>query len=111
MRFADCVLDPEARELRRGGRDVPLSPRAFRLLTLLLERRPRPVSQRELRDALWQAHAGQALEERVGGHGAGVPVAALVLVERVADTAVVAVAADADDLQAISREEPLKLSS
>jgi DNA-binding winged helix-turn-helix (wHTH) protein len=53
------VLDPEARELRRRERPVPLSPRAFRLLALLLERRPRPVSQQELRDALWpQTHVG-----------------------------------------------------
>jgi DNA-binding winged helix-turn-helix (wHTH) protein len=53
LRFAECVLDPEARELRRGARQVSLSPRALQLLTLLLERRPRPVSQGELRDALW----------------------------------------------------------
>ncbi len=53
LRFADCVLDPEARELRRGARPVPVSPRALQLLTLLLEHRPRPLSQRELRDALW----------------------------------------------------------
>jgi DNA-binding winged helix-turn-helix (wHTH) protein len=53
LRFAECVLDPEARELRRRERPAPLSPRAFQLLTLLLARRPRPVSQRELRDALW----------------------------------------------------------
>ena len=53
LRFADCVLDPEARELRRRERPVPLSTRAFQLLTLLVERRPRPVSQQELRDALW----------------------------------------------------------
>jgi DNA-binding winged helix-turn-helix (wHTH) protein len=59
LRFAECVLDPEARELRRGARPVLLSPRAFRLLSLLLERRPRPVSQPELRDALWpQTHVG-----------------------------------------------------
>jgi DNA-binding winged helix-turn-helix (wHTH) protein len=53
LRFADCVLDPEARELRRQEKLVPLSPRALHLLTLLLEHRPRPVSQRQLRDALW----------------------------------------------------------
>jgi len=53
LRFADCVLDPEARELRRPEGPIPLSPRAFRLLALLLERRPRPVSQQDLRDALW----------------------------------------------------------
>jgi DNA-binding winged helix-turn-helix (wHTH) protein len=53
LRFAECVLDPEARELRRRERPAPLSPRAFRLLTLLLEQRPRPVSHEALRDALW----------------------------------------------------------
>jgi DNA-binding winged helix-turn-helix (wHTH) protein len=59
LRFADCVLDPEARELRRRDRPVPLSPRAFQLLALLLERRPRPVPQQQLRDALWpETHVG-----------------------------------------------------
>ena len=53
LRFPECVLDLDARALRRGSRDVPLSPRAFRLLSLLLEHRPRPVPHRELRDALW----------------------------------------------------------
>jgi DNA-binding winged helix-turn-helix (wHTH) protein len=80
LRFADCVLDPEARALRRGGRDVPLSPRGFQLLTLLLGRRPRPVSQQELRDALWPdtsvgytslaqvvAEVRRAIGERGGG--------------------------------------------
>jgi len=53
LRFADCSLDPEAREFRRQGRPVSLSPRAFQLLALLLEHRPRPVPQQRLRDALW----------------------------------------------------------
>ena len=39
----------------RRDRPVGLSPRAFQLLALLIERRPRPVSQQELRDALWPA--------------------------------------------------------
>jgi DNA-binding winged helix-turn-helix (wHTH) protein len=59
LRFADCVLDPEARELRRGERLVPLSPRAFQLLALLLRSRPKPLSQSQLRDALWPGtHVG-----------------------------------------------------
>jgi DNA-binding winged helix-turn-helix (wHTH) protein len=59
LRFADCVLDDHARELRRAGRVVPLSPRAFQLLGLLLRHRPRPLPQPELRDALWpDAHVG-----------------------------------------------------
>ncbi len=53
LRFGDCTLDPEARQLRRGGDTVTLSPRAFRLLALLLESRPRARSQQSLRDALW----------------------------------------------------------
>jgi DNA-binding winged helix-turn-helix (wHTH) protein len=53
LRFGDCTLDPEARELRRGGVPISLSPRAFRLLMLLLECRPRARSQQSLRDILW----------------------------------------------------------
>jgi DNA-binding winged helix-turn-helix (wHTH) protein len=53
VRFGDCVFDAEARELWRGERRVPLSPKAFLLLRLLLQRRPRPLAQAELRDALW----------------------------------------------------------
>jgi DNA-binding response OmpR family regulator len=44
LRFGDCALDPEALELRRGGEAVALSPRAFRLLLLLLQGRPRTLS-------------------------------------------------------------------
>jgi DNA-binding winged helix-turn-helix (wHTH) protein len=59
LRFSGCVFDADARELRRDGRLVPLSPRAFRLLGLLLEGRPRPFSQAQLRDALWPGtHVG-----------------------------------------------------
>jgi DNA-binding winged helix-turn-helix (wHTH) protein len=53
LRFGDCVFDAEARELRRGEDPVALSPKAFQLLALLIDRRPRPVRHAELRDALW----------------------------------------------------------
>jgi DNA-binding winged helix-turn-helix (wHTH) protein len=53
VRFGECVFDREARELRRAGVGVPLSPKAFDLLALLIEERPRPISQTRLRDALW----------------------------------------------------------
>lgn len=52
-RFGDCKLDRATRELVRGGQPVPLTPKALRLLELLLERRPRAVSRQEIRDALW----------------------------------------------------------
>jgi len=53
LRFGDCVLDVEARELLRGGARIPLAPKALQLLSLLLESRPRPLPQNVLRDALW----------------------------------------------------------
>jgi DNA-binding winged helix-turn-helix (wHTH) protein len=53
LRFAACTFDAERRELRREGRAVPLSPRAYALLALLLDERPRPVPHDRLRDALW----------------------------------------------------------
>jgi DNA-binding winged helix-turn-helix (wHTH) protein len=53
LRFGDCVFDGEARKLTRSGQAVALSPRAFQLLQVLLERRPRVVSRRDLYDLLW----------------------------------------------------------
>ena len=53
LRFGDCVLDTGVRELKRAGSAVPLSPKAFRLLEVLAERRPAAVSQDELRTLLW----------------------------------------------------------
>jgi len=63
LRFGDCALDPEALELRRGGEAVALSPRAFRLLLLLLQGRPRALSHQSLRDALWLALVSGVAEE------------------------------------------------
>jgi len=51
--IGDCVFDRESRELSRAGRPVPLSPKAFHLLDLLLTRRPRACSKSELHEALW----------------------------------------------------------
>jgi DNA-binding winged helix-turn-helix (wHTH) protein len=51
--FADCTFDSETRQLLRGGDAVHLSPKAFRLLELLLENRPRALSKQELQDKLW----------------------------------------------------------
>src|SRR5258708_10441864 len=59
LHFADFLFDREARELRRGREAVPLSPKAFQLLVLLLDNRPNPLSQQRLWDALWpEAHVG-----------------------------------------------------
>jgi len=59
LRFGDCTFDPETRQLWRNSRPVTLAPRAFELLLLLLDARPRPLSQARLRDALWpDTHVG-----------------------------------------------------
>jgi DNA-binding winged helix-turn-helix (wHTH) protein len=53
IRFGDCLLNTEARQLHRGAREVHLSPKAFELLKLLVEARPRAMSKTELLDRIW----------------------------------------------------------
>ena len=55
MRLAvgDCVFDSKTREVVREGRPVPLSPKAFALLELLVRRRPDAVSKDEIHEHLW----------------------------------------------------------
>ncbi|HEY6148762.1 MAG TPA: FHA domain-containing protein [Thermoanaerobaculia bacterium] len=51
--FSGCTFDSETRELFRAGRSVHLSPKAFRLLELLLEERPRALTKAELQEKIW----------------------------------------------------------
>jgi DNA-binding winged helix-turn-helix (wHTH) protein len=51
--FGDCTFDSETRELFRRDEPVHLSPKAFRLLELLLGNRPRALSKEELQQELW----------------------------------------------------------
>jgi DNA-binding winged helix-turn-helix (wHTH) protein len=53
VRFHDFVLDTGRRELSRGESRVPLRPKAIQLLAVLIEQRPKAVSQEELADRLW----------------------------------------------------------
>ncbi|MEO8361494.1 MAG: FHA domain-containing protein [Vicinamibacteria bacterium] len=53
LRFATGVLDGETRELLVGGVRQDLSPRAFRLLELLIDARPKALGKAELMDLLW----------------------------------------------------------
>jgi DNA-binding winged helix-turn-helix (wHTH) protein len=55
VRFGPFVLDSDARLLVRDGRELRLSPKAFDLLVLLLERRPAVVDKGTLRARLWPA--------------------------------------------------------
>jgi DNA-binding winged helix-turn-helix (wHTH) protein len=51
--FGDFELDQERRQLLRSGEPVPLEPKAYELLNLLVERRPRALSRAQIRDVVW----------------------------------------------------------
>ena len=51
--FGDLILDTGTRQLLRGGQELRLSPKAFELLTLLVDDRPRAISKNELIERLW----------------------------------------------------------
>jgi len=51
--FGDCRLDLESRRLFRADREVHLSPKAFEVLKVLIENRPRAISKSELFDRVW----------------------------------------------------------
>lgn len=55
--FDNCVLDADARELRRDGAVVALQPKAFDVLLYLLGARDRVVTKEELLDHLWPNEA------------------------------------------------------
>jgi DNA-binding winged helix-turn-helix (wHTH) protein len=52
-RFGDFVLSPARRVLTGGGRVVPLIPRYFDLLVLLIEQRDRALGKQEIFDRVW----------------------------------------------------------
>jgi len=51
--FGDCLFDSETRQLLRDGRPVPLAPKAYALLELLLGRAPQAISKEEICEELW----------------------------------------------------------
>jgi DNA-binding winged helix-turn-helix (wHTH) protein len=53
IRFGECVVDSDTRELLVRGSAVHLSPKAFQFLELLLESRPRALSKGEIHEKLW----------------------------------------------------------
>jgi len=52
-RFADFTVSPSRRTLTRAGREIPLIPRYFDLLVLLIERRREAVHRQQILDAVW----------------------------------------------------------
>jgi DNA-binding winged helix-turn-helix (wHTH) protein len=51
--FGHCTFDNRTRELFRNGEPVHLSPKAFRLLDLLIEAQPNALSKEEIHQRLW----------------------------------------------------------
>src|SRR5258705_9170882 len=52
-RFAEFTVSPSRRLLIRAGREVPLIPRYFDLLVLLLERRNQAVQRQDILESVW----------------------------------------------------------
>src|SRR5262245_15990249 len=52
-RFAEFTVSPSRRLLIRAGREVPLIPRYFDLLVLLLERRNQAVQRQDILETVW----------------------------------------------------------
>lgn len=55
LRLGDLTFDSGARQLLRGHDEIHLSPKAFELLRILIEHRPRALSKHELHESLWPA--------------------------------------------------------
>jgi DNA-binding winged helix-turn-helix (wHTH) protein len=53
LEFGEFAFDPGRQELRRNGEVVHLTPKAMRLLEILVENRPNVVFRRELIAAIW----------------------------------------------------------
>jgi DNA-binding winged helix-turn-helix (wHTH) protein len=53
IRFGDFRLDPQRRQLFRGEDVVHVTPKAFELLTALVESRPRAVAKADLESRIW----------------------------------------------------------
>src|ERR1700683_2039302 len=53
LNFGDCVLDLRARQLEREEKIVPLEPKMYELLEVLIKRRPAVVTNNDLDELLW----------------------------------------------------------
>jgi DNA-binding winged helix-turn-helix (wHTH) protein len=57
VRFGNCELDSERRELRRGATLVHVQPQVFDLLVYLITHRDRVVSRDEMVEAVWEGRS------------------------------------------------------
>ncbi|HVL66524.1 MAG TPA: response regulator transcription factor [Vicinamibacterales bacterium] len=66
-RFGDVEVDESTRAVRRGGREVPLTPMEFDLLVALLRRRGAVASRLELLTEVW-GHSSAVMTRTVDTH-------------------------------------------
>jgi DNA-binding winged helix-turn-helix (wHTH) protein len=55
LRLGNLTFDSDARQVLRGREEVHVSPKAFELLKILIDQRPRALSKNELHQHLWPA--------------------------------------------------------
>jgi DNA-binding winged helix-turn-helix (wHTH) protein len=65
VRFGECVLDSDTRQLSVRGRLVHLTPKAFQFLELLLENRLKVFSKSEISNLLTRRGSREAESLRV----------------------------------------------
>jgi len=53
LTFGRCLFDSGTREVSRDGQPVAISPKAFQLLEILIDRRPNAVSKERLHETVW----------------------------------------------------------
>ena len=53
VRFGEFTFDGDTRQLLKDGAEIHLSPKAFELLLILVEHRPRALSKADLQTRLW----------------------------------------------------------
>ena len=53
LRVADLTLDTGTLEVRRGGKELSLTPIGLKILTVLMRASPRVVNRREIERAVW----------------------------------------------------------
>jgi len=53
IRFGECLLDSETRQLYVRGKEIHVQPKAFQFLELLLQDRPKAISRGTLHERLW----------------------------------------------------------
>ncbi|HKW69010.1 MAG TPA: response regulator transcription factor [Candidatus Dormibacteraeota bacterium] len=68
LEHVDLMIDLDRVEVRREGRELPLTPAEFRLLVALVQARGRVLTRQALLDSLYGVSEGDALERTIDVH-------------------------------------------